>query len=73
MEVMEAETVQLSLPLPRSIDTKVFLHLTVRAKSITLYLTTASQDEPSTPAPLGSFVYALPDVSSGAQWKIDTR
>ncbi|KAH7362902.1 hypothetical protein B0T11DRAFT_88817 [Plectosphaerella cucumerina] len=67
MEVLENEPMQVSLPLPRSIDTKVFIHLTVRAKAITLFLTTANQDDPSTPAPLGSFVYALPDRFNPAQ------
>jgi hypothetical protein len=64
MEVLENEPMQVSLPLPRSIDTKVFVHLTVRAKAITIFLTTANQDDPSIPASLGSFVYALPDVST---------
>lgn len=62
MEVLENVPLQVSLPLPRSIDTKVFIHLAVKAKAVTLFLTTANQDEPATPAPLGSFVYALPDV-----------
>lgn len=57
--------VQLSFPLPRSIDTRIYLHLTVKSKAIVLFLTTASAEEAGTPTPLGSFVYALPDVSKG--------
>lgn len=62
MEVIDNEPLQVSFPLPRSIDTRVFIHLTIKAKAITLFLTTANQDEPSSPAAMGSFVYALPDV-----------
>jgi hypothetical protein len=53
---------QLSFPLPRSLDTRVYLRLTVKSKAIVLFLTTASTDDASAPTPLGSFVYALPDV-----------
>ncbi|KAK4104784.1 hypothetical protein N658DRAFT_442533 [Parathielavia hyrcaniae] len=60
---MEAP-VQLSFPLPRSLDTRVYLHLTVKSKAILLFLTTASMEEAASPTPLGSFVYALPDACS---------
>jgi len=56
--------IQLSLPLPRSLDTRIYLQLTIRAKSITLFVTTASSEEAGAPTPLGSFVYAIPDVCS---------
>lgn len=54
---------QLSFPLPRSLDTRIYIHLTLQAKSILLFLTTATADDASNPPPMGSFVYALPDVS----------
>lgn len=54
--------IQLSFPLPRSLDTRVYLNLTVKSKAIMLFLTSASADEATAPTPLGSFVYALPDV-----------
>ncbi|KAK3905927.1 hypothetical protein C8A05DRAFT_12291 [Staphylotrichum tortipilum] len=57
---MEAP-IQLSFPLPRSPDTHIYLHLTVKSKAILLFVTTASMDEAGAPTPLGSFVYALPD------------
>lgn len=59
----QAQTFQLSFPLPRSLDTRIYVHLTVHAKSVVILLTTAAADE-SSPPPMGSFVYALPDVSS---------
>lgn len=59
----KTERVQLSFPLPRSLDTRIYVHLTVQAKSVMIFLTTATADEVGTPPPMGSFVYALPDVS----------
>ncbi|KAK3370132.1 hypothetical protein B0H63DRAFT_527880 [Podospora didyma] len=55
------EPIQFSIPLPRSVDTRIYIHLTVKAKSIVVFLTTASGDEAGQPTPLGSFVFALPD------------
>jgi len=57
-----AWTVQFSIPLPRSLDTRIYVRLTVQAKATVVFLTTAAADELGTPTPLGSFVYALPDV-----------
>ncbi len=54
--------IQLSFSLPRSLDTRIYLHLTVKSKAVLLFLTTAAMDDASSPTPLGSFVYALPDV-----------
>ncbi|KAI1405682.1 hypothetical protein F4819DRAFT_482396 [Hypoxylon fuscum] len=55
------EPVQLSFQLPRSLDTKIHLRLTIKSKVILLFLTTVAADEEDQPAPMGSFVYALPD------------
>ncbi|KAI9653973.1 MAG: hypothetical protein M1821_006834 [Bathelium mastoideum] len=52
--------IQLSFPLPRSQSTRICLHLTIREKSIVLFLTTSS-GESSGAASLGSLVYALPN------------
>lgn len=57
------ETYQLSFPLPRSLEARIYVHLTIQAKSVMIFLTTAAADELGTPPPMGSFVYALPDVS----------
>ena len=61
---MATDTIELSVPLPRSLDTRIYLRLSTKAKSIVLFLATASQDELATPVSLGSFVYALPNVSA---------
>ncbi|KAL6862309.1 hypothetical protein J3F83DRAFT_762615 [Trichoderma novae-zelandiae] len=53
--------VQVSIPLPRSLDTRVFIRVATQARAILLSLTTASQEELSSSRPMGSFVYALPD------------
>ncbi|KAJ5010907.1 hypothetical protein K4K57_006506 [Colletotrichum sp. SAR 10_99] len=58
---------QLSIPLPRSLDTRIHIHLTVKAKTATLFLTSTTQDEPSSTAALGSFVFALPNRLDPAQ------
>lgn len=55
--------IQLSFALPKAPQTKVHLHLTIRAKSLLLFLTTVADGNTSATASLGSFVYALPDVS----------
>ncbi|KAK4192889.1 hypothetical protein QBC35DRAFT_482043 [Podospora australis] len=52
---------QLSIPLPHSLDNRIYLSLTVKSKAVLLFITTAPPDESSTATPLGSFVYALPD------------
>ncbi|KAH6641420.1 hypothetical protein F5144DRAFT_132950 [Chaetomium tenue] len=59
--------IQLSFPLPRSLDSRIYLHLTVKSKAILLFLTTASMEEAGSPTPLGSFVYALPDRYNPSQ------
>ncbi|KAK3325390.1 hypothetical protein B0H66DRAFT_599555 [Apodospora peruviana] len=63
---MEAP-VQLSIPLPRSLDTRIYMHLTVKAKAVVLFLATASAQEMGAPTPMGSFVYALPDRYNPSQ------
>ncbi|KAK1471554.1 hypothetical protein CCUS01_06037 [Colletotrichum cuscutae] len=55
---------QLLIPLPHSLDTRIHIHLSTKAKVATLFLTSVTQDEQSGPAALGSFVYALPNVCS---------
>ncbi|KAI1093979.1 hypothetical protein F5B19DRAFT_97275 [Rostrohypoxylon terebratum] len=61
MEAAIDEPIQLSFPLPRSLDTKIHLRLTIKAKVILLFVTTMAVDDPDDAAPMGSFVYALPD------------
>ncbi|KFH40855.1 hypothetical protein ACRE_084500 [Hapsidospora chrysogenum ATCC 11550] len=67
MAVEDSKAVQLSLPLPRSLDTRIYIRLSTRAKAIMLSLTTASQDELGSAAPMGSFIYALPNKFDSSQ------
>lgn len=60
----QAPAVQLSLPLPKSLDTRIYLRLSTETKAIVLSLTTAAPDEPASAAPMGSFVYGIPNVYS---------
>ncbi|PHH90307.1 hypothetical protein CDD83_4045 [Cordyceps sp. RAO-2017] len=55
------ELTQLSIPLPRSLDQRIYMRLSTQAKAVVLSLTTASQDELARPPAMGSFVYALPN------------
>lgn len=55
--------IELSFPLPKAPETKIHLQLTINATSLLLFLTTVYGGDAPTAAPLGSFVYALPDVS----------
>ncbi|RFU35738.1 hypothetical protein B7463_g592, partial [Scytalidium lignicola] len=59
-EQPSAVPLQLSISLPRAPDTNICLHLTI-TNCIQLFLTTAPKGDLSNEAPLGSFVYALPD------------
>lgn len=61
------DPIELSLPLPRSIDTRIYVRLTIKTKSILLLLTTAAGEEAGTATPQGSFVYALPNRYNPAQ------
>jgi len=58
-----AKPIELSFPLPKAPETKIHLHLTINTTSIILFVTTVYGGDLPTGAPLGSFVYALPDVS----------
>lgn len=62
MATTMSETIEFSLPLPRALDTRIFAHVTLRDRSVTVFLTTAAADDQSVPPSMGSFVYAMPDV-----------
>ena len=55
--------IELSFPLPKAPETKIHIYLTINTTSIVLFLTTVYGGDLPTGAPLGSFVYALQDVS----------
>ncbi|KAF2714870.1 hypothetical protein K504DRAFT_395629 [Pleomassaria siparia CBS 279.74] len=58
-----SEPIAVSFPLPRAPQTKIHVQLTNNGTSLLLFLTTTTPD-PSTSAPLGSFVYAMPNKYS---------
>lgn len=58
------QPIELSFPLPHAPTTRVHLHLTEQASSLIVFLTTVSTEGPGSGlSSLGSFVYAMPDVS----------
>jgi hypothetical protein len=63
MATINATVAEFSIPLPRSVDTRIYMRLSTQAKAILLSLTTSSLDELGAASSMGSFVYALPDVS----------
>ncbi|KAL1900211.1 hypothetical protein Sste5346_002521 [Sporothrix stenoceras] len=56
-----SKTVTFSTPLPHALDTQIHVRLTTRDKCLMLFVTTAGTDEGEALAPMGSFVYAVPD------------
>lgn len=69
-DITDVKPVQLSIPLPHAPDTRIRLQLSILEKSILLFLTTTSAESTGSAAPLGSFVYALPNVRNGLSKKI---
>ncbi|KAI0422030.1 hypothetical protein F5X98DRAFT_190874 [Xylaria grammica] len=67
METPPSEPIQVSFPLPRGMDTKVHMRLTIQSKAILLFITTVAAEDSDKPAPMGSFVYALPDKYNPTQ------
>ena len=58
-----AKPVERAISLPHSPGTRIHLHLTVSESTIMLFLTSASMDAGQAGVAMGSFVYAMPDVS----------
>lgn len=53
--------VQLSFPLPRTSNTRINIHLTIQSTALVLFVTTTSPEhDAGATAPMGSFVYAMP-------------
>ena len=57
------KTKEVSLPLPKSLDTRIYVRVSQLEKASVILLSTATAEELGTAVPMGSFVYALPDVS----------
>jgi hypothetical protein len=58
-----AKKIELAITLPHSPGTRVNLALEISASSVLLFLTSSNTEGGQGNAPLGSFVYAMPDVS----------
>ncbi|KAI8625198.1 hypothetical protein F5Y19DRAFT_275248 [Xylariaceae sp. FL1651] len=67
MTTTAATPIQVSFPLPRSMDTKIHMRLSILPKAILLFLSTVAAEDTDKPAPMGSFVYALPDKYNSSQ------
>jgi hypothetical protein len=61
-----AAPVDVSFPLPNAPHTNIQLQLRNNGPNLTLFLTTTTPDSASA-APLGSFVYAMPNARSPAE------
>ncbi|KAJ6779348.1 hypothetical protein PWT90_04286 [Aphanocladium album] len=61
MVFKETRTVEVSIPLPKSLDTRIYIRVATLDKAVMVSLTTASQEEMGATTPMGSMVYALPD------------
>jgi hypothetical protein len=59
-----AKVVTLAIDFPRNPGLRLNLHLTVLAKSLVLFVTSTSPESATSATPMGSFVFAMPDVSS---------
>ncbi|KAF4121817.1 hypothetical protein GMORB2_1657 [Geosmithia morbida] len=60
-------TTEVSIPLPRSLDTRIYIRLSTRTRAVVVCLTTASEDDHGAAVPMGSFVYALPNRVDSSQ------
>ncbi|KAI0456778.1 hypothetical protein F5B21DRAFT_125022 [Xylaria acuta] len=67
MATATSEPIQVSFPLPRGMDTKIHMRLTIQSRAILLFVTTVAAEDSDKPAPMGSFVYALPDKYNPSQ------
>ncbi|KAB2571655.1 hypothetical protein DBV05_g9708 [Lasiodiplodia theobromae] len=69
----QQKPLQISFPLPRAPNARVNLHLTVHSKSLLLFVTTTSPEHDSgVTAPVGSFVYAMPNLANPTAQPLST-
>lgn len=55
--------VELAFDVPGSADLRINLHVSILATTVLLFLSSSSAESGPTAVPMGSFVYAMPDVS----------
>jgi hypothetical protein len=60
--IIMAKPIEVAFPLPRAPQTNIHLQLTDNQTSIVAFFTTTTSDS-ATSAPMGSFVYAMPNVN----------
>jgi hypothetical protein len=58
----EVKSRQFSFPLPNAPQSKVFAHVTVYSQALVIFLSSSSEGA-AAPSNLGSFIYAMPNVS----------
>lgn len=61
--ITSKKPIDVAFPLPRAMGTNIHLQLTNNRTALLIFLTTTTPESTSA-APLGSFVYAMPNVSS---------
>lgn len=70
---MTTEIKELSLPLPYTPHTTAHIHLTRHQTCTTVFLTSSTPgDAAGSIKPMGSFVYAMPDVRSNIPFSTST-
>jgi Proteasome assembly chaperone 4 len=60
---MHGRSSQIAIPLPTNFHTTIHVHLTFFKTNTMLFLTTATAGDSGGLTPMGSFVYAMPNVS----------
>lgn len=66
--------IELSIGLPHCPGTRIYIHLTILATSLVLFITSGGIEAGQSGAAMGSFIYAMPDVrgqdtlTSTLQW-----
>lgn len=65
---------EISFPLPKALHTTAHIHLTLLDTCATVFLATSTPgDSAGSVRPMGSFIYAMPDVSDYLIEKHSTR
>ncbi|KAF1835835.1 hypothetical protein BDW02DRAFT_522303 [Decorospora gaudefroyi] len=59
--------IQVSFPLPKAPNTNMHLQLTNNGPNLLLFLTSSAGSDSTSSAPLGSFVYAMPNRMTPAE------
>ncbi|KAF2143339.1 uncharacterized protein K452DRAFT_225325 [Aplosporella prunicola CBS 121167] len=66
------QPIQLSFPLPHAAQTRIQIHLTQHKTALLLFITSTTPDTDSGAAPMGSFVYAIPNRATPTAQPLST-